>query len=82
MEISLGFLKAPFSPFKPISIKQSLLNLKAKDLITATSAVITMEVSGRAAAHASPEQITTIQVIFLIYISSVPQCLVIAGVSP
>lgn len=80
MELSLGFLKAPFSPFKPISIKQSLLNLKAKDLITATSAVITMEVSGRA--HASPEQITTIQVIFLIYIVSVPQCLVIAGVSP
>lgn len=79
MELSLGFLKAAFFLFKPMSIKLSLPNLKAKDLITATSAAITMEVTGRAPALASTEQLAMSQVIVSIYITSVPQCLLITN---
>jgi len=82
MELSPGFLKAPVVLFRLNSTKQFLPNLKAKDLIPATSAVITIEVSVRAAVCASTEWIAMIQTIFSIYFVSVLQCLLIAGVSP
>lgn len=82
MKLSLDFLKASLYLFKPISIKLSSVNLKPRDLFTAISAAITIEVSGRAIIHENTEQIAMIYVIFSIYIALVSQCLLIAEASP
>lgn len=69
MKLSPDILKASLYIFKPISIKLSSVNLKARYLFTAISAAITVEVSGRGVIHANTEQIAMIHVIFSIYIA-------------